>query len=361
MKLKFFIALAVIPVFAFSQSDFKPGFIVKSNGDTLKGFLESIESKKISDKISFTTNSLSKPTTFTTADIKSFGYNGENIFRKVVYNSPFDLTQNEQFAKLLSLGYYSLYTFWKKDILYFIIKTPEDSCHFLFDDDRNSNGYINQKGNFQNELLFFSQSCNDLKQTIERLNYTEADLIKYVDKLNKCISPSTANIIVYKKEKSKLNIYAYAGGMYLSSGHEYTGSVIGKITVPAVDKNLALNFGINYMAHQTTELVDVMYYGNKKEQTVNKNIISVPLSIQYYFTKGVIRPYLDAGITLDYFSNDGELTFYGKKINETAFGPAFTAALGIEGYVTQRLFIKADFRYELFVHYPTIGIAYNFK
>ncbi|QEC68761.1 porin family protein [Panacibacter ginsenosidivorans] len=359
MKLKFFIVFAVIPVFVFSQSGFKPGFIVKNNGDTVRGFLESIETKKISGRISFSPSNTSNPATFTTAEIKSFGYDGENTFRKVVYTDPFELTQKEQFAKLLSLGYYSLYTFWKKDVMYFIIKTPEDSCHLLYDDDRSSNGYINQKGNFQNELLFFSQSCNTLKPLIETLNYTEADLIQYIQKLNKCVSPSTASQIVYKKEKSKLNIYAYAGGMYFGSGHEYTGRIIGKITVPAVDKNLALTFGLNYMTHQNTELVDVLGY--KKEQTVNKNIFSVPLSIQYYFTKGIIRPYLDAGVTLDYLTTDGELTFYGKKINDSKFGPAFTAALGIEGYITQRLFIKADFRYELFVHYPTVGIAYTFK
>jgi hypothetical protein len=42
------------------------------------------------------------------------------------------------------------------------------------------------------------------------------------------------------------------------------------------------------------------------------------------------------------------------------FGLSLIIAAGIEGYVTKKFVIKADWRHELFTHYPVVGIAYFF-
>lgn len=364
MKKITFLIYFFFPIICFSQTDFKPGFIIKNNGDTLKGYLEPIETKKISNTISYTLANSGQPQTFTTEDIKAFGYDVENTFERVYYTNLSDFRVNKLFAKSLSKGYYSLYTFWEKDIKYFIIKTPDDSCHFLYDDNMASSGFMHEKGNFKNQLLYFSISCNELKPSIDRLEYNESTLISYIAKLNKCVSPSTTNNVVYKKEKSQLSVYAYAGGMALGNGHEYTGRILGRLTVPSVDKNISLNFGVNYMDYQKTTLglIYVNGYPGYRHETTSKTIFSIPLTIQYYFTNGFIKPYLDAGLTFDYIKNENTVDArYSKPTKETKFGPAFTAALGIEGYITKQLAIKADYRYELFVHYPTVGVAYFIK
>lgn len=350
------------PVLCMSQNNFKPGFIVKANGDTTRGFVEPIETKKINNKVSFALTGIAQPASYTTADLKAFGYDNENTFEKVVYNNPFDSSYNERFVKVLIRGYYTLYTFWNNDIKYFIVKTPENIYHFLSDIDMASSGFVHQQGNYKNELLFLSISCNELKPEIDGLEYTDNTIIKYVSKLNKCVSPATSSNVVYKKEKSKLNVYAYAGGMVLGKGHEFTGKILGRLTVPSVDKNLSLNFGINYMNYQKTSLATLVWsgYPYTKEQTANKTIISIPLTIQYYFTNGFIKPYIDAGLSLDYFKRDGELLANGHELKESKFGPAFTAAFGIDGFITSKLSVRADYRYELFLHYPTVGVSYIF-
>jgi len=362
MKIITSVLITLFPILCFAQSDFKPGFIVKTSGDTIRGHIEQIEAKRLNDRISFAANPSPATSTFTTADIKSFGYDGENSFQKIIYINPFDSTKYERFAKTLSLGYYSLYTFWIKDEKYFIIKTPDNNYRLLADDERNSNGFLTQKGNFKNELLFISQSCEELREELERINYTEVNLIAYVTKLNKCVAPESNNSIVYKKEKSKLNIYAYAGGIALSKGNEYTGSIMGKLSVPAVDKNVSLNFGINYSIQHKSSIEDFGTYPYHAKQNLERSIISVPLTVQYYFTNGFIKPYVDAGLSFDHLTINGALKdARGHTSGERKFGLGFIAAIGIDGNITKNLFIRAEYRYELFLHHPTIGIAYTFK
>ncbi|MBG9376338.1 outer membrane beta-barrel protein [Panacibacter sp. DH6] len=363
--MKFFLTLAMlaISVVSYSQNNDKTGYIVKTSGDTLRGFLNAVELKLLNNTISFGA-SAGNLTTYTSAEIKSFGYDGGNSFEKVSYTNTVDASEVTRFAKMLSTGYYSLLTFWSKDIKYFIIKKPDNTYRLLMDDERLTTGFVNEKGNFQNELLFLSQACSELRPALERLNYSEKDLIGYVSKLNNCAAPSQANNIVLKKEQSQFNIFAYAGGITLGSkGHEYTARVLGKLSAPSIDKNLSLNFGINYMAQRkvSTEKVSINGYPAFKTQTAERSVLSVPLTVQYYLTKGFIKPYIDAGLSIDYLQRNGELDGAGKIINENKAGLAFTAAFGIDCYITNRLFIRADYRYELFMHYPTIGIAYIFK
>lgn len=363
MKLSLLIVFLAFTTVSFSQNNTRKGYIVKTTGDTLRGVLNAIELKSLDNTISFGT-SPDNLITYNVTEVKSFGYDGENSFESVSYTNVIDNAQVTRFAKMLNTGYYSLFTFWSKDIRYFVVKKPDNTYRLLMDDERLTTGFINEKGNFQNELLFLSQSCSELRPSLERLTFAEKDLIGYIGKLNKCIAPTQANNIVVKKEKSVFNMLAYAGGFTLGAkGHEYTGRILGKLSVPSIDKNLSLNFGINYMAQKkvSTEKISLNGYPAFKTQTAERSIISVPLTVQYYFTKGFIKPYIDAGLSIDYLQRKGELDGAGKIVNENKAGLAFSAAIGIDGYITNRLFVRADYRYELFVHYPTIGIAYVFK
>jgi len=108
--------------------------------------------------------------------------------------------------------------------------------------------------------------------------------------------------------------------------------------------------------------VDVYYEGNKTKQEITINMYSIPFSIQHNFTKGIIQPYLDAGFSLVYKKATGGIDYGNRPIedrNKTGIG--FTAAIGVDGNITKNLAVKAEWRYELVLHLPTIGIAYTFK
>jgi opacity protein-like surface antigen len=259
-------------------------------------------------------------------------------------------------------GYYQLFSFLRSDRQYYAIKVRNDSTYLLYDVDYTGTGVVKQEGNFKNILLFLCRNCPELKGKIDYLSFTDPDIINYLKALNRCVSPSTESDVVYKREKSKLNVFLYAGGMAYSDKHEITAKAIARFFIPGLDGKTSVNVGINYMQNFEKSLVDVYYIGYKMNQEVTVNMFSVPLSIQHNFTKGKIQPYIDAGLSLVYKKGSGAIDFGGRPIEERdKTGVGFTAAIGLDGNITKSLAIKAEWRYELLLHLPTVGIAYTFR
>src|SRR5215471_6773694 len=125
--------VAAMPVLCYSQSDFKSGFIVKNNGDTVKGFLKEDVQSELQKGVVFKSSNTDAGTTLTFSDIKAFGYDGGNTFKKISYADPSDNSSNELFAKLMLNGHYTLYSFYKSDRQYYVVKTSEDSTYLLRD------------------------------------------------------------------------------------------------------------------------------------------------------------------------------------------------------------------------------------
>jgi len=361
MKKTILLIPIAIPLFLFSQSNLVPGFILKPGGVTVKGYLKDIAEKKVQDKIFFAPSATSSPTAITTKDIIGFGFEGGNVYNRVKYVHPIDLTTSERFAKKLVEGYNRLYMFWQRDKRYFVITTYEDSTYLLFDDNFSSSGIVSETGNYKNQLNYLSVTCDSLKKHLEYLDYKQSDIAAYVNHLNQCILPSEQNAIVYKKDKSYLNIYAYAGALPMGKLYEFTGRVIGRFTIPSLDKSMSVNVGVNYMMNKKTYTLPRTYSSPKNEKIEYRNVFSVPFTIQYNLIQGKVRPYIDAGLALNYLDIGTQMSYSANRTHDTKFGIGVVIAVGIEGYITSRLMVKADWRYELFLHYPTLGIGYFFK
>jgi hypothetical protein len=62
---------------AFSQGTFKPAYIVKNSGDTVRGYIEEGNENKISATVSFKKNIVeTSAQSFTVADLIAFGFDG---------------------------------------------------------------------------------------------------------------------------------------------------------------------------------------------------------------------------------------------------------------------------------------------
>ncbi|MBS1575093.1 MAG: outer membrane beta-barrel protein [Bacteroidetes bacterium] len=362
MRKGLLLIFAFFPLALFSQSGFAPGFIIKAAEDTVRGYIEEITEKKINDKIHFTKAQGNPAVALSINDITAFGYTGGNVYYKVRYIEPAAFAIKERFAKKLVEGYYRLYNFWEAEKQYFVVNTYEDSTYLLYDDDISASGIVSEKGNFRNRLLFFSINCDSIKQGIERLDYTQARIAEYVHQLNRCILPSEQNAVVYKKDKTFLNIYGYTGAIPWGSQYEFAGRIIARLSIPSLDKNTFLNVGISYMANKKNYTVPSLYLGSPPHFNIDyRSIFSVPLTIQYNLLQGKVRPYVEAGLSIVYLDATTEYTYSPAKTHDTRFGIGFIVAAGVEGNITHRLMIKADWRYELFLHYPTLGIGYIFK
>jgi hypothetical protein len=359
--------LFAAPLISLSQNNFKPGFIVKNTGDTVNGFIEEGNERKLAETVAFKKDvAQTESQKLTVKDITSFGYYDGNVFVKIAYNGPEENTQGVSFAKYLLKGHYRLYAFLKDEHRYFIIKTPEDSTYLLYDDIYTvASGIVLQTGNFKNVLAFVAGNCDNLRNRVQETGYDETDILDFVKQVNNCVSPSAANEVLYKKPKTETYVYAYAGGLYVGAGYEFTGRIILRSVLPSVDRKTSLNVGINYMDNYKTQTFHAFYLGQSSVITakskVSSGILSIPLTLQYYFAKGKVQPYFDGGFCFDRATQtgllDADLNASPKTITNSL---TYVAAVGVDFVFNPNLAIKADWRYEFLTQYPTIGVAYTF-
>jgi len=166
-----------------------------------------------------------------------------------------------------------------------------------------------------------------------------------------------------------MNIYAYAGGISLSNRYEVTGRVMLRFVMPGLDTKTSLNVGFNYMKHFVKNDVDkylVVLSGYKPEEQTTIDMYSIPVTIQYNITKGIIQPFVNGGVSLDYKQETNDQKVSGI-VNENKAGISLIAAAGIDGKVSKNFAIRGEWliQYELgsdlLIHYPTIGVVVSFR
>ena len=194
----------------------------------------------------------------------------------------------------------------------------------------------------------------------EQIRYNEKDLASFISQLNNCVSPGAASTDYYQKPKTETQIVAFAGGLPMGVRNQFTAEVILRLIYPQLSKKIYFNVGPHYSHTYKTrrDRDDGNFFFTR---SIQDDIFSVPVTIQYSFINWVIQPYVSAGFAAAYLK---ERT---SNIQDALFIPAQNqlklagiGAVGVEGHITKQLFIKIEWRYELILQYPAIGIAYSF-
>src|SRR5205085_10392091 len=122
---------------------------------------------------------------------------------------------------------------------------------------------------------------------------------------------------------------------------------------------MSVNFGVNVMTNKRTQTVVSNFNSQlKTTETEYRNIFSVPFTVQYNLLPGRVKPYIEVGLSLVRSDVRYRQDYLSYKGHASKFGLGVVGAIGVEAYVTKRFMIKADWRYELYMHYPVIGVGY---
>lgn len=357
-----FACLSLFCLSLIAQNKYDPGWLVKNNRDTIKGYIEESVDAEFSKQVNFKTDSAAAAQIFLPGDIQSFGV-GSGIYRSISFQNtdPEKMMRDNCFAKLLVTGKYNLFVFTRGDRQFFLIKN-DTSTYFLYNSLFSNNGELITQGNYTNTLNLISIPCEKLASRYDRVDYGEKEMSDFVLALNKCISPETA-VNYYQKPKSVMQIFLFAGGLPLGSQSQVTIEGFMRFSLPTVNRNTFLNVGLHYSATHSITPQEDFFYGQYKLSAIH-NIYSIPLTIQYDFATGIIRPYLYAGVGIAYLdqTKSGEpyyLSVLDKPVQN--FGISFVVGAGIEAKIINKLFVRVDYRYELLLQFPSIGIAYQFK
>jgi hypothetical protein len=362
MKTTFVLACSLcLPFFTVHAQDRSlPGYIVRNSGDTVHGFLKEQgadeSAKQISFKASPTDNDYQ---VFSFNEVKSFQYDGGNLFRTITF--PDTRREGETvtrtiFGNLLVSGEYDLYRFTEDGILYFVAQ-KEGSFYLMYDDDLRSIQYV--KGNFRDELNFFAVSCDAVKGEIGQADYSVGSVMQFFQKLNACVNPGKAVATYYHKAKAKAGVFAYAGGIPLGNESQLTAEVRLRMVWPQVNPNMSFNLGFRYAEVIKQKVKDPYYLVATIYHHETWQMKSLPLTLQYNITRGVVQPFVYAGVSLlnvNIVTDDPELINVFSAYYHHYSAEGFVGG-GVEVRMAHFLWARAEWRWEDLVQYPTVGLA----
>ena len=243
MKRLTFFLLVFAPLCLFAQSNYLDGYIIKSNGDTLKGYINYQEWSYSPQGVEFKA-SLSdvKPQEFNPGNIKGFGVRNAETYvsftglistnKNVFPNIPSSLDTTRQpgaiFMKLLATGDH-LTLFANADVnknRFFIEEKNSAPSELNFYEYYGDSGTEVIDNLYRGQLILYAYKYNNgdkkLLDAIADVKFGERDLEDIIDKINnislKTQPGGSANII----KKSKLRFFAGIGANSLSSTYNYS-------------------------------------------------------------------------------------------------------------------------------------------
>ena len=344
-----------------AQQSTHPGYIVRSTGDTVHGYLREVLITDEVTRVGFKRNVADNEFTLYTPDqVRAFQYDSGHVYRALTFTNPlrYNAAPQTSFVRLLVGGECELYSL-HENVLYFLVR-KDGTVHFLYDDDIRAEPFI--PGNFRNKLNFFAVGCESARDGIERLAYNEESLIRYFRDLDACLNPDQTTTVYYQKAKAHWGFFVYAGGFVDSkSRDQFTAEARLRLTFPQLNRGLSFNIGFRYV-NTNRRILDPANFLFPDHAKVNYQQTGIPLTIQYNFTHGIVQPYLFVGASALHgkvASTEIYLPYVEDDYTDT-WNVAVLAGVGVEVPLTGFLQARVEWRYEEFLQFPTVGVSVRF-
>ena len=367
MRTIFLSFLLLTSCLLFGQQSYKKGYIINNNGDTVQGYIKEDVEEKLAHSIDFKDKAgITKM--LSVGDIKEFGFEDEGNFRLVNYVDPLDsLKRKIHFAKFMLEGRYQLFSFRRKDDLYFIV-VNKDTTYLLFDDVKSEFGDIFEKGNYQSLLFFFARECPKVSSKVANVNFSEESLLSFFVSLEKCFGSMNNAIVHYSKGKVQKNIILSAGGLQWDKRTDLSVQGLGQFVLPSVNLKASLLTGLVYL-RSSHESIRTYTLAEVKDK-YNTQIFEIPLLFRYDLLQKLIQPYIYGGAGIA-FKKEKQTTTqtslitsspeYSSTHEKSSFEVTVIAGAGVYVRITKNLFFNLDWRYDLESHLPVAGLAYKIR
>jgi hypothetical protein len=351
-----FIALTVT-----AQDHPLPGYIVRTSGDTVRGFLREEGTGELLHQIAFKSDAAGGYTNYSFDRVSAFQYQDGNLYRAISFT---DVSLDQpvvqtHYARLLVSGEYDLYSFTERDRLFFLVR-KDTSYRLLFDDDIHVGSY--NKGNFRNELNFFAVFCESSKNGIEKMVYGEHSMMEFFQKLDACLAPNKVVTSYYHKTKVAVGFETYGGGIALGDmKSQITGEGRIRFMFPQLNPSISLNLGFRY-ARVVKKIVDPSYLVANIYHKVTYDMTSIPFTFQYnFFPRGRVQPFLYAGLSVlrENIITDLPISYFPSTFFQK-WSPSGFLGGGVEVNVTTFLKARAEYRWEDISQWPTVGLLLSF-
>ncbi|WP_242926457.1 porin family protein [Pontibacter vulgaris] len=328
MKRAYFLLFALVLSFQVAaQSNFKPGFIIKTDGSRSEGLVDYRGNERNATGTTFKSEESASPVAYLPADLLGYGFNGGKLYEsRSIKSIGIEDEEIDQpfFMEVLAKGPVSLYFLKElgKKERYFILKKDEAAVQELVQEVRqvkqNGKTFTAVSKIYIGTLTNNMADCAAALDGIEKVRLEQSDLIKLVTKYNACISPNavefakpvTANAkfekgILLGVSNAKATFTAMEGSFeYLAKGKfssstNLTGGFFLNFSMPKVSEKLSLHSAVMYYQYKYNgnyEYVKSESIHDEYSGSIEASYLEVPLMLRYTYPKGKTRPYFALGV-----------------------------------------------------------------
>lgn len=357
---------------AHAQSDFREGYVITNEGDTLLGYVNYREGLKIFLVCEFRKTPSSESIEYHPEQIRAYRFKDDKLIvsRKLVLD---ENPPKHYFMEVLVDGSLTLYQYRDR---YFVGKA--DSIEHELTNVR-SETYINGKrmskesGQFKGILMFMTRDCPEQKKSIETAQFNQREMTTIVENYNDCVGTS----ISYKAKKAwfiaipgitsgvNSTSFSYDNDRIpsdFSNDMTYTVGVDFELKAPRVNEYFSVYTGIFYVKNKFFSYMEetpyVVVY--RHEVTLEYSQVKVPITVRYTFPERNITPYFNVGfvpVFLKMTENSWRAESERNNIVYSEDVSPFTMSkknaglmggIGVKKKMGNKYNLRAELRYEMF-------------
>jgi hypothetical protein len=303
----FFLLSLFLTIEGYSQKDFREGYLITNNSDTLRGLINFSNNSYNSEKCEFKKDESSKPVLYSPMDIKSYLLTGNRYYvsKTITLNNE----EKRVFLEFLVDGIIDLF-YYNQGVLeyYFIekngtlIQLNNDHTEVIKDDGTKYIKYTNQ---YKGALATIFKDTPELTRKIPNAEFGSTSLVKLTKEYHTMVCNDYSCIDYTKMKKKDIFCEVDAGVIFsmmgLTSSKNFSKDIkpVLGLNFRVVDNrfNSRLNFlaGVNYSRNTyDQEYQNTLYNPRVKYYNIDLTygILRIPLTIEYSFSSQKIRPTL---------------------------------------------------------------------
>jgi len=291
-------------------SDFKPGYVILLNGDTVRGEIDYRSDAKMSKICRFVSKDKTSEISYSPEEIKAYRFENGKFF--IARDIRTENNQTERlFLEYLINGKMNVYYYKDSNGNHYLIdKEGRELIELPYEEKikRDSTGfnYLDKTTRHKGILLVYLQDEPSMANEISKLQEpSHESLIKLAKDYHKAVC-GDYSCLVYEKKESLVNcqVELVAGVQLISNSIDYnfiannyfTTGVIVKFGQPRIDENLFIKTGLLY-----ARLEDAAYWtGSTYYSSKFRSYYKVPLQVEYMIQKGTFHPRIGYGVNVYY-------------------------------------------------------------
>lgn len=282
----------------FSQTDFRPGYVVLSNGDTLQGVLDYRSNKRNAQACLFKDNANQQETTYGPSDLKGFGYLNDKKFEsRLIPLSSLDTILG--YAEVVLQGKASLYQYIEE----FYISKDAGEWYKLevreVERRRDGQTFVTRENRYRNILAAWMPDCAAVKGKINSVALNRGALVRLLETYNSCVG-TTSETYAAKKDAFKIEAGVVLGfvrsnvnyrvdipnySFFIEPDYTSISPIFGgdfEISSPKISEYVALHVGLLFtkLSYSASPTINFRSFTQFNEISFSFTEFKIPLALR---------------------------------------------------------------------------------